>query len=201
MVEEVELAERLPEDYIEIASWELGQTSPRRAMAIAGLTLAAFFVALFVAVAIVTMTTGMETLNTDLTNIPVMVVGLVLILVIHELTHAVAFRTYGVRPKFRLRRRAKIGTVFYVSAPGSYLRRDEYLAVGLAPLVLLTLILLAAAVLISPGSVFTTTALAAVALAAAVDDLFIACEVFAYPGETYFEDIGYGFTAYGRART
>ena len=194
------MAKSLPSDYVEVARWMLGQTPARTAIAIAGLTLALFLAAFFVAIVFVTMTTDMRTLDT---NFPMMVIGLVLILAIHELTHALAFRAYGVRPRFRIRRRAKIGTVFYVSAPGSYLRRDEYLAVGLAPLVLLTLILLAAAVLIAVGSAFTATVLAAVALnvAAAVDDLFIAYEVLSYPGKTYFEDTGYGFIAYGRAPT
>ncbi len=194
------MAKSLPSDYVEMARWMLGQTSARTAIAIAGFTLALFLAALFVAIAFVTMTTDMRELDTSL---PMMVIGLVLILAIHELTHALAFRAYGVRPKFRIRRRMKIGTVFYVSAPGSYLRRDEYLAVCLAPLVLLTLILLTAAVLIAVGSAFTATALAAVALnvAAAVDDMFIAYEVLSYPGDTYFEDTGYGFTAYGRATT
>jgi hypothetical protein len=75
--------------------------------------------------------------------------------------------------------------------------------VGLAPLVLLTLILLAAAVLIAVGSAFTATVLSAVALnvAAAMDDMFIAYEVLSYPSETYFEDTGYGFITYGRAET
>ena len=154
------MAKSLPSDYVEVARWMLGQTPVRTAIAIAGLTLALFLAALFVAIVFVTMTTDMRTLDT---NFPMMVIGLVLILAIHELTHAVAFRAFGVRPKFRIRRRAKIGTVFYVSAPGSYLCRDEYLAVGLAPLVLLTLILLAAAVLIAVGSAFTATVLSAVA--------------------------------------
>ena len=194
------MAKSLPSDYVEIGRWMLGQTPVRTAIAIAGLTLALFLAALFVAIFFVTMTTDMRTLDT---SFPMMVVGLVLILAIHELTHALAFRAFGVRPKFGIRRRMKIGTVFYVSAPGSYLRRDEYLAVGLAPLVLLTLILLAAAVLIAVGSAFTATVLAAVALnvAAAVDDMFIAYEVLSYPGETYFEDTGYGFIAYARAGT
>ena len=191
------MAKRLPSDYVEVSRWMLGQTPVKTAIAIAGLTLALFLAALFVAIAFVTMTTDMRELDT---SFPMMVVGLVLILAVHELTHALAFRTFGVRPKFRIRRRMKIGTVFYVSAPGSYLRRDEYLAVGLAPLVLLTLILLAAAVLIAVGSAFTATLLAAVALnvAAAVDDMFIAYEVLSYPSETYFEDTGYGFIAYAR---
>ena len=194
------MAKSLPSDYVEVARWMLGQTPVRTAIAIAGLTLALFLAALFVAIVFVTMTTDMRTLDT---NFPMMVIGLVLILAIHELTHAVAFRAFGVRPKFRIRRRAKIGTVFYVSAPGSYLCRDEYLAVGLAPLVLLTLILLAAAVLIAVGSAFTATVLSAVALnvAAAMDDMFITYEVLSYPSETYFEDTGYGFITYGRAET
>ena len=87
--------------------------------------------------------------------------------------------------------------------PRSYLRRAAHLAVGLAPVSLLTVLLLVAAVPLPVGSASTAIVLFAAALnvAGSVGDVLIARKVLAYPSETYFQDTADGFIAYGRAET
>ena len=113
------------------------------------------------------------------------------------------FLAFRARPTFGFKPWTRLGPVFYVSAPGSYLRRDEYLAVGLAPVSLLTVLLLVAAMLLPAGSASTAIVLFAVAfnVAGSVGDMLIARQVLVYPGETYFQDTADGFIAYGRAET
>jgi hypothetical protein len=64
------------------------------------------------------------------------VVALVIVLVLHELVHALFFWiTTKERPVFGLR-----ATYAYAAAPGWYIPRRSYLVVGLSPLVLITLL-------------------------------------------------------------
>src|SRR2546428_9087813 len=60
----------------------------------------------------------------------------------HEAIHALAFRILGKRPQFGFGVRSLM-PYFYVTCPGSYFSRNQYLASVLAPLVVLDLVGLA----------------------------------------------------------
>jgi hypothetical protein len=68
--------------------------------------------------------------------IVVSIVGYIVILPIHEGIHGLAFAFWGGRPHFG----AKLPLALYCGARGQLFRRDEYLVVGLAPLVVITVI-------------------------------------------------------------
>jgi putative zincin peptidase len=63
------------------------------------------------------------------------IVGYILILPLHELVHAAAFLLWGGRPYFG----TKLPYALYCGAKNQLFRRNHYLVVGLAPLVVITL--------------------------------------------------------------
>ena len=64
------------------------------------------------------------------------IVGYFLILPIHELIHAAAFVLWGGKPYFG----AKLPYALYCGARNQLFRRNQYFVVGLAPLVVITLV-------------------------------------------------------------
>lgn len=64
------------------------------------------------------------------------VIGYFLILPIHEVVHALAFLFWGGRPYFG----TKLPLALYCGAKNQLFHRNQYLVVGLAPLVVLTLV-------------------------------------------------------------
>jgi Putative zincin peptidase len=64
------------------------------------------------------------------------IVGYLLILPIHELFHAVAFILWGGKPYFG----AKLPYALYCGAKNQLFHRNQYFVVGLAPLVVITLV-------------------------------------------------------------
>ena len=63
------------------------------------------------------------------------IIGYILILQIHELIHAAAFLLWGGKPYFG----AKLPYALYCGAKNQLFRRNQYIVVGLAPLVVITL--------------------------------------------------------------
>ncbi len=63
------------------------------------------------------------------------IIGYLLILPIHEVVHALAFLFWGGRPYFG----TKLPLALYCGAKNQLFHRNQYLVVGLAPLVVLTL--------------------------------------------------------------
>jgi len=68
-------------------------------------------------------------------------VGLVVTLVVHEGMHAATFLALGGHPRFGLMRKGPL-PFLYVSCPDRLFRRMPFMAVGLAPLILLDLVAL-----------------------------------------------------------
>lgn len=63
------------------------------------------------------------------------IAGYILILPLHEVVHAAAFALWGGKPYFG----ARLPYALYCGAKGQLFRRNQYLVVGLAPLVVITL--------------------------------------------------------------
>ena len=125
--------------------------------------------------------------------------GSALGIVLHELLHGVFFLAFGARPRFGFKPWTRFGPVFYASAPGSYLTKTEYAAAGLAPLALLTMLLLVCAALAPPGGLILSAVLWAYLLNAvgSIGDMLLMRKMVSYPVGTWFEDTGDGFVAYG----
>ena len=192
------MAASLPEGYAEVGRWDLTQI-PRWLIALlVVLSLVAMVVTANVALAIEQLKSGAAEISLDLGS---MLLGLVAGLVLHELAHAVAFLALGARPKFGAKLRTKLGPVLYAAAPGSYLTRAGYLIVGLAPLLGLTVVLMAVIAVAPSDSLIAEAAFFAAVLSVggSAGDAMMMRAVLSYPSDARFEDTADGFVVYGPA--
>ena len=122
------------------------------------------------------------------------VIALALVMFTHELVHGIFYWFFsGKRPVFGI---AWAG--IYVAAPSEfYFPRNQYLIVGIAPLVLLTLIglmlVIMAPVAVVPILIFFVTFNAA----GAAGDLLIIARLLFCPPNTMIQDIGTSIIVYG----
>ena len=116
------------------------------------------------------------------------IVAYILVLFLHEGIHALAFAFWGGKPYFGV----KWPVALYCGAKDQLFRRNQYLVVGLAPLVVITV----------TGIVFTLLypALAAYTLLAtignfsgAAGDLQVAMELWRHPKNVLVEDTETGY--------
>ena len=192
----------MPPGYVQIDRWTLGGASVRILLAVA----VAFLVLAYVSVVVIGLVQLALTGSADFAIpgemlIPGSVAGIVVGIVLHELAHAAAFLAFGARPGFGFKPWVKIGPVFWVSAPGCYLNRAEFAAVGLFPPVLLTALLPLALILAPVGGLVYSTALFAYffGVSGSAGDVVILKKVMSYPRGARFEDTGEGFTTFGLA--
>ena len=120
------------------------------------------------------------------------IVSYILILPIHELVHAAVFILWGGKPYFG----TKMPYALYCGARKQLFRRNQYLVVGLAPLVVITL----------AGIIFTlvSPALASYIIFAivgnisgAAGDLWVAWRLLRLPPSILVEDTEAGYRAWG----
>ncbi len=117
---------------------------------------------------------------------------LVVMLVIHEAIHGVFFwRFTGARPKFG------IGPGYaYAAAPGWYLPRNQYLVVGLAPLVLISLGGLALITVMPASWIGALLALMIGNASGAVGDMAVVAWLLTLPKTALANDDGSAVTVY-----
>ena len=122
------------------------------------------------------------------------VVALVLVMLIHELVHGVFFWQFaGQRPTFGIK-----GLGVYVAAPSEvFFPRNQYLVVGIAPLVLLTLVGLLLVIVVPVVVLPTLILFVAFNAAGAAGDLLMAAWLLAYSPDTLIQDNGSGLIVYG----
>ena len=112
--------------------------------------------------------------------------GVAVTVVLHELIHGITMRRYGAKPKYGV---LWSGLMFYATAAGFAFRRNDYLKVALAPLLVLSLIVLV--VLAMPISANLATLLiicGSFNAAGAIGDLWITRVVLRYPAHAYVID-------------
>lgn len=197
------MVKNLPQGYAEIDRWEIAQAPQWLWVVMAAFSLAALLITWWLAGSVLALAhDGVWEISLNGGELfPALSLGLVMTVVLHELLHGIGFRACGARPRFGFKPWTKLGPVFYASAPGSYLRRSEYLAAGLAPVTLLTAVLFVALVFLPVSSVFTFTAflMAGLNVAGSVGDVYIVRKVWVQPSASYFEDRGDGFVVYGNS--
>lgn len=112
--------------------------------------------------------------------------GVVVMIVLHELVHGMTMRRFGAKPRYGV---LWGGLMFYATAAGFAFRRNDYLKVALAPLGLLSLLVMA--LLAAPVSTNLATLLiicGAFNAAGAIGDLWITRVVLRYPAYAYVID-------------
>ena len=193
-------AKSLPSGYAQIDRWSLKQASRRDVLLVGVVGLVIMLMSLAAASFVVEATSDSDviTLEGEVFIIG-LGVGTVLGIVLHELVHGVFFFVFGGRPRFGFKPWTRFGPVFYAAAPGSYLRRADYIGVGLAPAVLVTALLMIVLVFVSAGGLLFAIVLWAFLLNAvgSAGDLLIIRKVISYSSTIYFEDTADGFFAYG----
>ena len=122
------------------------------------------------------------------------VIALVLVMLIHELVHGMFYwRFTGKCPTFGIK-----GLCVYVAAPSEvYFPRNQYLVVGIAPLVLLTLVGLLLVIIVPVVVVPILILFVAFNAAGAAGDLLMAARLLSYSPDTLMQDNGSGVIVYG----
>ncbi|HZC07676.1 MAG TPA: DUF3267 domain-containing protein [Ktedonobacterales bacterium] len=123
------------------------------------------------------------------------VVGYVLMIPMHEATHALVILTMGGRPRFGL----KLPLAAYCTAPHQLFLRDGYLAVALAPLVGLSALAIVVAVL-APNVAAALLLFVAGNVSGAVGDIEVARAIRKLPADTLIADTETGYIAYRAQR-
>ena len=124
------------------------------------------------------------------------VIGYILILPIHEVVHALAFLFWGGKPYFG----TKLPLALYCGAKNQLFHRNQYLVIGLAPLVVLTI----------AGIIFTllNPVLASYTLFAslgnvsgAAGDVWTVARLLRYPKSALVEDTEAGYRVWEVGRS
>jgi hypothetical protein len=122
------------------------------------------------------------------------VVALVLVLLTHELVHGLFYWLFaGQRPTFGIK-----GLGVYVAAPAEVcLPRNQYLIVGIAPFVLLTVVGLLLVTIVPVVVVPILILFVAFNAAGSAGDLLMVARLLTYSPETLMQDDGSGVIVYG----
>jgi hypothetical protein len=122
------------------------------------------------------------------------IVAFVLVMPLHEVVHGFFFWLFaGRRPAFGIK-----GIFVYAAAPSDvYFPRNQYLIVGIAPLVLLTLVGLLLMVVVPVAVVPILILSIAFNAAGAAGDLIMAVCLLSYSPDTLMQDRGTSVTVYG----
>jgi hypothetical protein len=122
------------------------------------------------------------------------VVALVLVILLHELVHGVFFWWFGgQRPTFGVK-----GLYVYAAGPPEvYFPRNQFLIVGIAPLVLLTLVGLLLMLILPLVAVPILSLFITFNAAGAAGDLLMVVRLLSYPPHTLMQDRDTGVTVYG----
>ena len=168
----------LPEGYVETGRWSLKQATPAD-------ILLAIVVGLSVPIALLILGSLLggpgesDVTISGGTLIIGIVPGAVMGVVLHETVHGVFFLAFGGRPRFGFKPWTRLGPVFYAAAPGSYFTKFEYAASGLAPAVLLTVLLAVALALVAQNDVLASVVASALLLnvMGSAGDMLMMCKL------------------------
>lgn len=116
------------------------------------------------------------------------IVGYLVILPIHELLHGVAFTFWGGKPYYG----ARLPFALYCGAKNQLFHRNQYLMVGLAPLVIITLVGIIFT-LLSPGLASFTIFATVGNFSGAAGDVLGTMKLLQQPESVLIEDTETGF--------
>ncbi|HET9910492.1 MAG TPA: DUF3267 domain-containing protein [Anaerolineales bacterium] len=176
----------LPEDYQEVLYWRLTE-QPGRVVAlnIVGILLFIGFGSLFSTLAI---RVGRLPSSFDfgLVELIMIVVGILLALIVHELTHGMAMQIFGAKPKYGALWKQMM---FYATAPGFVFARNNYVIIALAPLIFISILVVLGMWLLQGTLWVALLGICGIMNASgAVGDMWITALVLRYPATAYVMD-------------
>lgn len=177
---------QVPDGYREVLYWKLGQ----HPLILIAINLAGFLLLFPVGAGFFSwagLWHGHETGSLNgMIGIPSVVIGIMLVLVLHELVHGLVMQHYGAKPRYGVIWKA---LMFYATAPGYAFRRDQYTVIALAPLVILSILGVLLIALPLPAELVVLIALCATAnFVGAAGDMYLTSIALRYPSRAYIVD-------------
>jgi len=185
----------LPPDYMPYFTLDLSK-SKRLVLLLNVLAIGLFigFGYLFLRAAMALLPSGYTAVQEDcfLSSLGFSLLAYLLMLVLHELVHGMFFWFFTrQRPRFGFK-----GAYAFATAPGWYFPKRHYLAVGLAPLVALTLLGLLILQILPEGWLLPWLVAVAGNASGAIGDLLIVGWLLTQPEPVLIQDQGDAVTAY-----
>jgi hypothetical protein len=175
----------VPANYREVLYWRITQSSWKLTLVnLLSLPLAGLMGLVFFGW-VVLLNRMPGALNLQLPQTVGLILAVAVTLVLHELAHGLAMVAYGAQPRFGVLWQ---GLMFYATSPGHAFRRNDYMVVILAPLVVLSLLALMVILFSPPGLAVLVALGATVNGAGSVGDLWILLITLRYPGRAYVMD-------------
>jgi hypothetical protein len=178
----------VPDDYQEVLSWKVTEKSIRViALNIFGVLLFIVFGMIFSSIAIRLGRLPSEgNFRLGLSSLSLAIAGIVVTLVLHELTHGLIMQMFGASPKYGIIWK---GLMLYATSPGYAYRRNNYVAIALAPFVLISaLVILGMWILQGTSWVALLCVCGIVNASGAVGDMWITMIVLRYAATAYVMD-------------
>jgi hypothetical protein len=125
--------------------------------------------------------------------IAVLLGGFVFIILLHELIHGIFFQIFSrALPKYG------IGWGYaYAAAPDWYFPRNQYLVIGLAPLIGISVIGVALMFVAPSAWIWALVYMLTINASGAVGDIWIVARIARENADVYVRDLGDGFEVYG----
>lgn len=125
----------LPDNYQEVLYWRItGQPVRMIALNILGIFLLVVFSWIFSALA-ASLGRLPSYFDFNLLSLGMIILGILLTLILHELTHGMVMRVFGARPQYGVLWKQ---LMFYATSPGFAYRRNDYVIIALAPLLFIS---------------------------------------------------------------
>jgi hypothetical protein len=176
----------LPENYQEVLYWKL----TKKLIRVIGLQLLS--IPLFVISSVVFWGLAInlgklpEIIKFGLPEIGVFVAAILMTLILHELTHGLVMKMFGAAPQYGVLWKQ---LMFYATSPGFVYRRNAYIAIALAPLTLLSFLVVVGMWLLS-GTLWVPLlgVCAVINASGAIGDLWMTILVLRYAPTAYIMD-------------
>jgi hypothetical protein len=179
----------LPNDYQEVLYWTL-TGKPMRVIAMNILSVFPFiifgWIFSWLAFNLGKLPWEGEIRITSLSTIGLALAGVLLTLVLHELTHGLAMRMFGASPKYGIKPKWMI---VYATSPGYAYRRNNYVVMALAPFIFLSALFVLGMWLLQGTLWVALLGLCGTLNAAgAIGDMWITTIALRYPATAYVMD-------------
>lgn len=176
----------LPTGYEEVLQWRLSD-KPIRVIVLQLLAVPLFIVAGLIFLGLAVSLGELPASNKfGLTEMIIAVMGILLTLIGHELIHGVAMQMFGATPQYGVLWKK---LMLYATTPGFAYRRNAYLQIALAPLLILSIVSIGGMGLLR-GTLWVALfgLCGALNVGGAIGDIWLALIVLRYPATAYVID-------------
>ena len=175
-----------PDDYREVLYWRISERTGRiLIMNLLAIPLALLFGIVFFNF-VRLFGKSPETISFNSLQTVILLAGIALVFVFHELSHGIAMQIFGAHPRYGVFWK---GLMFYATAPGYAFPRNQYLVIILAPMVSLSILAcLGIRIQASTSNVWLWAVWAMVNGCGAIGDLWITAIMLRYPDYAYIID-------------